>query len=325
MPCFDDWSSAGELLAQLNGIAGHFQSMRVYIVDDGSVTHPPDGFLASNYEGIDVELVRLQTNLGHQRALCIGLVRSLSDTEMTYFVLMDGDGEDKASDIPALIDSLIASEADAAVATRRKRYAGSTFRLFNRLFQALFRILTGRTLNFGNFMALTDATARRLANTPDAWNNLPTTLMRSRAQILRVPLDRGQRFEGQSRLGLTGLVNHGLGAVAVYSDVVFTRVILGSSAALGASVLVGITALITRILTGSPLPGWFALGTTAVAVGSLVLLVLVTSLTFIMLGNRRSVTPPLAVMVQPYIATTTSLPISLGRSSGSLSPHFPYG
>lgn len=313
MPCLDDWVSAGELLTQLDHIAEAFASLRVYIVDDGSTSRPSVAFMEATYEHMHVEVIRLETNLGHQRALCIGLVQSLRDADTTHFVLMDSDGEDNPGDIPALITSLLDSGADAVVATRKKRYVGSTFKTLNRFFQILFRILTGRTLNFGNFMALTNGTARRLANTPDAWNNLPATLMRSRVRIVRIPLDRGKRFAGQSRLGLTALVNHGLGAVAVYSDVVFTRIILACSAALSASVLVGIAALITRILTGSPLPGWFALGTTAVAVGSLVLLVLVTSLTFIMLSNRRTVSPPLPTMVDPYIATSTTLPVSDGH------------
>ena len=312
MPCLDDWVSAGELLNRLDQTAVAFASLKVYLVDDGSTSRPSSAFMNARYQNMHVEVVRLETNLGHQRALCIGLVQSLRDPDTTHFVLMDSDGEDNPDDIPTLIATLLDSEADAVAATRKKRYVGSTFKTLNRAFQGLFRILTGRTLNFGNFMALTNGAAHRLANTPDAWNNVPATLMRSRVRIDRVPLDRGKRFDGQSRLGLTALVNHGLGAVAVYSDVVFTRIILACSAALGASVLVGIAALITRILTGSPLPGWFALGTTAVAVGSLVLLVLVTSLTFIMLSNRRTISPPLPAMVDPYIASSTSLPVNRG-------------
>ena len=105
------------------------------------------------------------------------------------------------------------------------------------------------------------------------------------------------------------MINHGLGAISVYSDVVFTRVIVASSAALGASILVGIAALVTRLVTGTPLPGWFALSATALAIGSLVLLVSVTLLTFTMLQSRRIVTAPIALTAEAYVASIQQLPI----------------
>ena len=309
MPCLNDWGPVLRVLDDLSALASRTGAIAVYVVDDGSTEEPPRWLRNRDFTNLTTNIVRLQTNLGHQRALCIGLTTALNDESCSHFVLMDSDGEDRPSDVLQLLDALEKGGYQAAVATRRKRHAGNTFRALNRIFQWLFRVLTGTTLNFGNFMVLPRSTAVRLVNSADSWSNVPTSLMRSRVSIVRCTIDRGPRHDGDSRLGLVGLINHGLGAISVYSDVVFTRVIVASSAALGASVLVGITALVTRLVTGTPLPGWFALSATALAIGSLVLLVSVTLLTFTMLQSRRIVTAPLATTAEAYVASIQRLPL----------------
>lgn len=309
MPCLNDWGPVQKVLKDLATVAQSAGPIKVYIVDDGSTQGPPTTLVRQEHPHVHTTIVRLQTNLGHQRALCVGLVTALSQTSVSRIVLMDSDGEDKPSDIVHLLEALDSGDCEAAVATRRTRYSGNAFRILNRVFQWLFRVLTGKTLNFGNFMALTRPTGVRLVNTTDSWSNIPTSLMRSRVSIARCAIDRGPRHDGDSRLGLVGLINHGLGAISVYSDVVFTRVMVASAAALAGSALVGIAALITRLVTGMPLPGWFALSTTALAIGSLVLLVSVTLLTFTMLQSRRVVSPPLASVAQMYVASIETLPV----------------
>ena len=309
MPCLNDWGPVLRVVGDLSALASDIGVIAVYVVDDGSTEQPPRELLTREFPSLTTNIVRLQTNLGHQRALCIGLTTALKDESCSHFVLMDSDGEDRPSDIPQLLDALEKGGYEAAVATRRKRHSGNAFRALNRLFQWIFRVLTGTSLNFGNFMVLQRSTAVRLVNSADSWSNVPTSLMRSRVPIARCAIDRGPRHDGESRLGLVGLINHGLGAISVYSDVVFTRVIVASSAALAASILVGIAALVTRLVTGTPLPGWFALSATALAIGSLVLLVSVTLLTFTMLQSRRIVTAPLALTAEAYVASVQRLPI----------------
>lgn len=307
MPCLNDWASIHAVVQDLDSVAAELGGVNVYIVDDGSNEPPTRELLTQSYSSMNVTLVRLHANLGHQRALCVGLVTALSDESCERFVLMDGDGEDRPTDIPQLLEALD-GRYDAAVATRRKRQSGNAFRVLNRAFQWIFRILTGKTLNFGNFMALSRSSAVRLVNTTDSWSNIPTSLTRSRVSIVRCAIDRGPRHDGRSRLGLVGLINHGLGAISVYSDVVFTRVMVASAAALAASAIVGIAALVTRVITGTPLPGWFALSTTALAIGSLVLLVSVTLLTFTMLQSRRVVSPPPVSIAELYVGSLEALP-----------------
>lgn len=301
VPCFNDWASLAHVLDEIDQSFAAAHPARIIIVDDGSNTPVPAEITTTRYHHLErVDVVTLGANMGHQRALCVGLTVALEDTAVEHIALMDSDGEDRPQDLIRLTNALT-DHVGAVVAQRGKRSEGSTFRIFNAIFRWLFRLFTGEKLDFGNFAVLDRSTATRLAYMTDTWNNVPTSLMRSKAIVARLATDRGSRYEGRSKLGFVGLVNHGLGAIATFADVVFARLIVVASLAFGGTVLVGAIALVVRLSTGSPLPGWFALGTTALAIASLLVLVFLTLLTFVMLAQRRQTSLPPIATAQDFI------------------------
>ena len=301
IPCFNDWDSLRQVITEIDQAFAETQPTRIIIVDDGSNTAIPSDIASAYYDHLDrVDVVTLGANMGHQRALCVGLTVALEDSEVEQFALMDSDGEDRPQDLSRLSEALTA-EIGAVVAQRGKRSEGSTFRFFNAIFRWLFRLFTGEKLDFGNFAILDRSTATRLVYMTDTWNNVPTSLMRSKAVIARLATDRGSRYKGQSKLGFVGLVNHGLGAIATFADVVFARLIVVASLAFSGTVLVGVAALVVRISIGRPLPGWFALVTTALAIASLLVLIFLTLLTFVMLAQRRQTSLPPIVTAGDFI------------------------
>ena len=317
VPCFNDWASLTRLLTEIDETFAATFPSRVVIVDDGSTNPIPSDITGHNYQHLErVDVVSLGANMGHQRALCVGLTVALEDPSMERVALMDSDGEDRPQDLHHLASALTAGTG-AVVAQRGKRSEGAAFRFFNVLLRWLFRLFTGERLDFGNFAMVDRPTATRLAYMTDTWNNVPTSLMRSKAVVARVAADRGARYEGRSKLGFVGLVNHGLGAIATFADVVFARLLVVASLAFGGTVLIGISALIVRLSTGQPLPGWFALGTTALAIASLLVLIFLTLLTFVMLAQRRQTSLPPIVTARDFIAVRyTVFPHIQGTDSG---------
>jgi polyisoprenyl-phosphate glycosyltransferase len=73
--------------------------------------------------------------------------------------VMDSDGEDRVSSIPALLESLT-THTDVAVALRAGRRERQRFQMFYRCYRLIFKLLTGRNIEFGNFMAITSAATR---------------------------------------------------------------------------------------------------------------------------------------------------------------------
>src|SRR5947209_3863105 len=106
MPVYNDWTGCAQLLRMLDHVLareGYF--VAVYLVDDGSWPKPDRDFLGcGNYAAIEtIEILRLKRNLGHQRAICIGLAHIEANTSHEKVLLLDSDGEDRAADAVRLL------------------------------------------------------------------------------------------------------------------------------------------------------------------------------------------------------------------------------
>src|SRR5512140_511659 len=151
-PIYEDAEAASRLFADLAAHLG--TGVFIVAVDDGSVRHPVDSESIGRL-GLRGAVLRLKRNLGHQRAIAVGLgyvAKQMPDADRV--VVMDSDGEDSPLTIPQLIDALAPESVDIVVATRKSRVETLRFRAFYFIYRGLFQILAGRSIAFGNFMAL---------------------------------------------------------------------------------------------------------------------------------------------------------------------------
>ncbi len=259
LPVFNDWPSFAALLRDLNASASQFERrLSIVVVDDGSTDPPPsDMYSLGGLASIDsVELLRLALNLGHQRALAIGICAALDDAEAQEFVVMDADGEDRPIDISLLLKAAERQPNAITVARRRRREEGRQFRAFYNAYKLAFRLLTGKEMSFGNFSLLSREHASRLSMVPDLWNNLPAAMMRSRLPIQRVAIDRGRRYVGNSQMSFISLALHGLSAYSVYTDAILVRLLIGTFCLFGAGGLLVTVVALLRLFTNLATPGW---------------------------------------------------------------------
>lgn len=258
-PVFNDWESFARLVRDLDGVAAGFGgSVHVLAVDDGSTVelleNPLGGFRPSNLASIEV--LHLQANLGHQRAIVLGLAEAVRRGSFERIAVMDSDGEDAPADLARLFAASVAAPAQVIVASRAKRSEGPLFRVAYWFYKIAFRWLTGRQIDFGNFCVLPLAAARRIVYSPDSWNHFAAALVKSRLSLGRVATARQARYAGQSQMSKVSLVVHGLSAISVFVETVITRLLvvfgLTSLTALGAAV----AALVLRFGTNLAIPGW---------------------------------------------------------------------
>ena len=75
LPLFNDWTAVTQLLPRVDDVLkAHGIRASVLVVDDGSTEEVPPGFAAGANRAISsVGILRLRRNLGHQRAIAIGL------------------------------------------------------------------------------------------------------------------------------------------------------------------------------------------------------------------------------------------------------------
>lgn len=241
----------------------------VIIVDDGSIEIPfnPDFFNSSGLKG---EIVRLARNVGHQTAITCGIKVALENINFKSLVVLDSDGEDRPEDISLLVSELHGhqKEVDAAVATRKSRIESKSFKIFYRVYQSFFRLLVGKNIQFGNFMALSPQAAQRLANYHETPMHVAASLINSRLRIKSVSIHRGARYAGSSRMNIVSLTLHGLRSIMVFSETVLVRITLFCALFAGLIVATMILMVIIK-LAGLAIPGWFS------TVGGILILLLV--------------------------------------------------
>ena len=290
-PVFDDWESFALLVREIDGVYAKADfSVRVFAVDDGSTVSFDGGSIALAPDGciIGIEVIHLAINVGHQRAIAIGLADLAERDDIDAVVVMDCDGEDRPADILALVTTARANSDCVVLAKRAKRTESATFRVFYALFKAFFRILTGETVDFGNFSLIPMAGVRRLVHMGDLWNNLPISIMRSRLAFLRVPTARGRRYAGESKMNFMALVIHGMSAMSVFTEVIFVRLLVGSILVAGVTLVGIVIATLIRLTTDLAIPGWATtvVGMLVVVLVQIISLVAVTAL--MVLAGRRS-------------------------------------
>ena len=289
VPVYNDWDAVRRLLEELNAVAGgRTETIAVCLVDDGSASGCD--FEAAFLDGLDrlagLEVLELASNGGHARAIAIGISALTAEEEGRAVLVMDGDGEDRPEDAARLLDRFAERPDRVIVAQRRRRSEGLAFRVFYRIYKVVFRAMTGQQITFGNFCLCPWPIARRLTFVPELWSHLAGCLLRSRVAIDLLPTDRGTRYAGKSRMRFTGLLQHGLGAIAVDLDRVLIRLLIALASFIGLLALALIVIVVIRLFTDVAIPGWATIAFGLVSVLLVQSVVFAVLLLFISLKTR---------------------------------------
>jgi glycosyltransferase involved in cell wall biosynthesis len=283
-PVYEDVEASSQLFRVLK--AEFSQEIFVVAVDDGSVKQPLkiDSLKSTNIEGV---ILKLRRNLGHQKAIAIGLAYVSDKINADQIVVvMDSDGEDLPSTIPALLDPLKASEVDVVVAQRKSRVESFKFKLFYAIYKRFFSLMTGRAISFGNFMALKQNAVQRLVVMQELSIHVAGAVIASKLRTETCAIHRGPRYAGHSKMNFVGLVLHGFKALMVFAEDVLVRVGIACGLIAGLSLLAVISAIVLKLF-GFATPGWFS-----VALGILMLMLMQTGalalMTLMLTGVIRS-------------------------------------
>lgn len=281
-PSYNDWESLAVLVGELERQAErHRFTLTVLAVDDGSDLQAPADLRAT--------VLPLTCNLGHQRAIAIGLAYAYLNMEFDVVVVMDADGEDKPEHLSLMLEEHARHPESLIVATRSQRSEGSTFRMFYGLYKLVFRLLIGRAITFGNFALIPRGRLGRLLMMPELWNHLAATYLRSRIALRPLGLARGTRYAGRSKMNMPALVTHGLSAISVFSDIMVARLLLASCALFVTSIVgVGIVVGI-RLLTTLAIAGWATSAVGILVVISMQALMMSLMSAFLLLSGRAQI------------------------------------
>jgi polyisoprenyl-phosphate glycosyltransferase len=224
----------------------------------------------------DVRVITPSFNLGHQRGLVYAL-RSIAPEvdDDDVVVTMDSDGEDQPEDLPRIIDALppqVGRQGEVALALRTGRRTSLAFKAMYVAFRVMFRLLTGTGVRTGNFAAMPGSVARRLVFHPLFDLSYSSTFLALDVPAHYVPCERGQRYEGRSKMGFSKLLLHGIQMLMPFIDRIAMRALVLFAVVLGLSAALGLGVIGFKLISGAAIPGWAAYTLLGAAILSLVAL-----------------------------------------------------
>lgn len=304
IPVYNDWESLSILISDIEKEAELNPDYRfsAVVINDGSTELNNNTFENS----IHVEEVDLRLNIGHQRAIAVGIqyilnerVEGLNKLDFKgHVIVLDGDGEDKPSDIISMVKQ---AENKIVFAQRVKRSEGIGFKTGYYFYKLIFKLLTGKKIDFGNFSAIPFSLLNQVAILPNLWNHYASCIAESRINIDVIPTERGKRYAGKSKMNTANLIIHGFSSISIYFDILCFRVLKFSVYLMVfCALLIGFV-LFKRLFTESAIPGWAS---------SLILIVLsmviqLFSVTFIILllqlSSRKIINAPNRELYKQFI------------------------
>jgi hypothetical protein len=291
MPLRDDWSSAAKLIDRLDQtLPSNLYTAEILLVDDGSTEEcKPEAFSSSLRVIKTVQVLTLRRNLGHQRAIAIGLVHIEQKIQCDAVLVMDSDGEDTPDGVLQLIQAYSQITPPKAIfAERTRRTESRNFRFFYKIYKLAHFLFTGISVRVGNFSILPPAYLHTLVVMSELWNHYAAAVFRSGLRFTTTPIPRGHRIAGRSRMNFVSLAAHGLSAMSVFGDIIGVRLLIGSIAGSLLAVIGIVIVLAIRFFTDKAIPGWatYVSGTLAVIVIQFIAIAI--SFTFTLLSSRTN-------------------------------------
>jgi glycosyltransferase involved in cell wall biosynthesis len=225
----------------------------VLYVDDGSRDRTAEILAKLAVDDPHVTVVTHSRNFGHPA----GLAAAVELAAGASLVLMDADMQDDPAAIPKLVEKAVAEQAEVVYAVRRRRKEGPVMSL---LFGAFHRLLS-RTASFtvppdaGSFGLLGPRALAQVRRMTERLRYFPGLRAFVGFKQVALEVERGERYDRSSRVGLRGLVR--LAGLAFFSQSrvpVSVLYVLSGSSLLAALALL-LYAVVSKAI-GIALPSW---------------------------------------------------------------------
>ncbi len=291
VPIMNDWESFALLVKRIDDVLSQEEiHAHVIAIDDGSSKRAEK--ILTDFHAVEkLDILHLRINLGHQRAIAVGLAYCSKNLPGQSVVVMDGDGEDAPEDIPRLCKAMETENGEKVIFAERSRRSESyIFRFFYMIYKAAHWLLTNRGIRFGNFSIIPARRVWQLAATPELWNHYAAAVVKTGIPYALVPTQRKERIAGKSKMNFVSLLIHGLSALSVFSDEVVTRILIFGFSFIVLCLLTTFGVLSVTFLTTLTVPGWATYVIAFMAIVCLQMITICFISCFFILGMRKQAT-----------------------------------
>lgn len=214
-PCFNEQNTVLSFLGRLEAVLDATgDTFHVIIVDDCSQDDSLRQLASFRFRcsRIKFTALELKFNLGQQGAIHQGILYAAKQ-DPDHVIIMDCDGEDDPRAIPALLEN---KNFQVVRVRRGRRSEGFLFRLLYACYRIIFKFITGKKIDFGNYCMISRDMAERIRHT--SFVHFPAYLLKQKASITSIRSDRGRRIEGRSKMGYKGLFLHAFKSMIEFAE-----------------------------------------------------------------------------------------------------------
>ncbi len=255
LPVYNDVKSLNKLIENILLLyeKQHDLELNFLVVNDGSSSNINE-LLNKN---INLTIINLKSNQGNQKAVYAGL-SYLNDNnfEFDFLIIMDSDGEDNPKDISNLLYEAKESNEKIIFASRSERSEGFIFKIFYFFYKIIFKILTGKKIDFGNYSCIPKNIIKSIITLPMIEIHYPSAIIKSKFQYKTIPFDKGKRYDGKSSMNMTNFILHAMKSLAVFNEQILTRILIFSFVSILISFFSILLVIIYKISEPLILAGW---------------------------------------------------------------------
>jgi len=91
---------------------------------------------------------------------------------------------------------------------------------------------------------------------PELWNHFAAGIIRSKIPRMLLPLERGTRIEGSSKMNFQALIIHGLSAISVFIDTMAIRLLVLCLFLIFISISAILVIFGVKLFSNFAVPGW---------------------------------------------------------------------
>ena len=255
LPVYNDDKSLIKLIKNINLLYAEKKNIELnyFIVNDGSNSSINEFFQHES----NITIINLKSNQGNQKAIYVGL-SYLNDKnyEFDFLIIMDSDGEDNPKYIINLLNKAKENKEKIIFASRSERNEGILFKIFYFFYKIVFKILTGKKINFGNFSCMSKNIIKSIITLPMIEVHYPSAIIKSKFEYLTIPLEKSKRYDGSSSMDMINFILHAMKSLAVFNEQIITRLLIFSFISILICALLIFFVIIYKITEPLILAGW---------------------------------------------------------------------
>jgi glycosyltransferase involved in cell wall biosynthesis len=206
-----------------------------------------------NAPNLELHVISLKFNSGHQGAIYQGFLYART-LKSKRFIVMDSDGEDSPSAIPELLKY---PDADIINVVRNKRRESLLFKFFYAIYKVIFKGITGKQMNFGNFCLISRSVLEHACSS--SFTHLAAFLSRQKYATNYIMADKDARIGGESKMGFNKLFYHAFKSFVEYAEDLLMVFFKSFMVIMVALLLTIGNVVYQKFVTHTAIAGWFSI------------------------------------------------------------------